>query len=199
MTVSMPDVDLGRDFAACLAEARGETPGPGRVGKGRHVALITPGRLVMILPCPPPEAVSDAMVASIRAIVPEELPQVIASIAFTDVVRRGVPDASAVNERIPFTGYLLGMAFVGHNVVVFEGHPSALAAGCAGSDLLVVDSAMADHLQDDWAAVAARAMRRPRILLFRRDGRVEVVDPSAPRPVKPAPAPPRKRRRWWPF
>jgi hypothetical protein len=57
---------------------------------------------------------------------------------------------------------------------------------------------MADHLQDDWVAVAARAMRRPRILLFGRDGRIVAIDPST-EPWKESEARPSKKRRWWPF
>src|SRR5262249_27234646 len=148
---------------------------------------------------PPQEAVSREWVESIRAIVPEEQPQNITSIAYTDVVSRGAFDASKVNDLIPFTGYLLGMAFLGHNVVVFEGHPSALVAGCQGADLLIVDDAMADLLQDDWVSVAARAMRRPRILVFRRDGRIMVVDPAPDRREKSEGGSERKKRKWWPF
>jgi hypothetical protein len=38
----------------------------------------------------------------------------------------GIPDAS---KAIPFLGLLIGWATVRHRVSVFEGHPSALAAG----------------------------------------------------------------------
>lgn len=192
MSVSMPEVDRERDFPTILAAARkltSETP------EHRQIALITPGRLVMMLPCPPAETVSQEMIASIREIVPEEQPQVITTIAFTDVVSRGPLEVAKVNQVIPFTGYLLGMAFVGHNVVVFEGHPSALAAGCLGADLLIVDGAMADQLQENWVVVAAGAMRKPRILVFGRDGRLVVVDPSTEHWVKSE----RKKPWWRPF
>jgi hypothetical protein len=58
---------------------------------------------------------------------------------------------------------------------------------------------MADHLQVDWVAVAARAMRNPRILLFHRDGRLMVVDPSTERWVRSGSESERKKRWWWPF
>jgi hypothetical protein len=202
MSIYMPAVDLNRNFSACLAEARKGNFGP-PAPEQRHVALITPGRLVMMLPCPHPEAVNPAMIAGIRAVVPEEQPQVISCIAFNDVVRMGALDVAKVNELIPFTGYLLGMAFLGHNVVVFEGHPSALATGCLEADLLIVDAPMADLLQEDWVAVAARAMRHPRILVFCRDGRLIRVDPSTERWVKiggdPDPRNEPRKRWWWPF
>lgn len=198
MVVSMPDVDTERDFSTVLAEARKGAPGPDHSAGERHISIITPGRLIMMLPCPPAGSVSPEMVEGIRRIVPDEQPQTISAIAFTDVVRHRALDAAKVNELIPFTGYLLGMGFLGHHVVVFEGHPSALSAGCLEADLLIVDGAMADHLQDDWVAVAARAMRQPRILLFGRDGRIVAIDPSTER-WKKSEAGPSKKRRWWPF
>jgi hypothetical protein len=198
MPISMPDVDAERDFSTVLAEARKGAPGPDHSAGQRHISIITPGRLIMMLPCPPAGSVSPEMVEGIRRIVPDAQPQAISAIAFTDVVRHGALDAARVNELIPFTGYLLGMAFVGHNVVVFEGHPSALSAGCLGADLLIVDGAMVDHLQEDWVAVAVRVMRQPRILVFGRDGRIVAIDPSMER-WKKSEEEPSKKRRWWPF
>lgn len=199
MSVFMPEVDLGSDFSTAVAEARKQTSGPGDPAREREVAIITPGRLIMGLPCPAQGSVAPQMVAGIRAIVPEEQPQDVTAIAFNDVVKRGALDASKVNELIPFTGYLIGMAYVGHSVIVFEGHPSALAAGCRDADLLIVDGAMAGHLQEDWVVVAARAMRNPRILLFGRDGKVMLVDPSTERWPRTEGSPEPKKRKWWPF
>jgi hypothetical protein len=53
-------------------------------------------------------------------------------------------------------------------VWIFEGHPSALAAGCRDADVLVVDGAMADLMQQDWIPVAAGTMRNPQILVHNR-------------------------------
>jgi hypothetical protein len=134
------------------------------------------------------------MVQQIRAIVPEAEPQVITVIAFNDVVNAGALNEEKVNRLIPLTLYLLGMAFLRHNVVVFEGHPSALAVGCAGADLLIVDGAMAERLQEDWFAVATSAMRRPRVLMFGRNGQIIPVDESTARWARPRAA--LDRRRW---
>jgi hypothetical protein len=51
---------------------------------------------------------------------------------------------------------------------VFEGHPSALAAGCREADVLIVDGAMVPYLQADWTAVASSAMKRPEIYVHDR-------------------------------
>jgi hypothetical protein len=77
-------------------------------------------------------------------------------------------------KAIPFFGYLLGLSYIGHPVVVFEGHPSAFRAGCRNAGLLIVDAAMAPHLQRDWMAAAWGVMESGAdILVFSRDGKVK--------------------------
>jgi hypothetical protein len=60
---------------------------------------------------------------------------------------------------IPFLGFLIGFAYIGHNVVVFEGHPTAFESGVKESDVLIVDSGMLPFIQKDWFEVARRVMR----------------------------------------
>jgi hypothetical protein len=202
MVFRMPEVDLDRDIAACFAEARQLSAGaidvPGEGPGQRHVTVITPGRLIMPLPCPPPDAVSVEMLVGIRRIVPPLPKLAITVIAFNDVVSQGALTPGQVNSLIPFLGYLMGMAFDGHTVVVFEGHPSALKVGCQNSNVLIVDQRMADHLQRDWVLAASTVMRYPRILVFQPDGSIAEVDISSPPPGK-AEGPSRSKKPWWPF
>jgi hypothetical protein len=182
MAVQMPDVDPDRDFAACFVQARRLSAGtvdvPGEEPGQRSVAIVTPWRLIMPIPCPPRQSVSAAMLASIRAIVPPHPKQAVTVIALNDVVKQGALTPGQANTLIPFLGYLVGMAYDGHTVVVFEGHPSALRAGCSDADVLIVDQAMVEHLQNDWIEVASAAMRKPRILIFGRDGSIAAVNPQ---------------------
>ena len=141
------------------------------------------------------------MLDGVRRIFPENPKQQIAVIANNNVVAAKAFTAREANALIPFLGYLLGLAFDGHTVVVFEGHPSALAAGCKGATLLLMDQAMIEGLQSDWAAVAASAMQVPQILMFGRDGSLSKVVPGGgPMASATPPAPPaQKKRGWWPF
>jgi hypothetical protein len=50
----------------------------------------------------------------------------IAAIAYTEL--SGL--RSDISKTIPFFGILLGFAYIGHAVWIFEGHGSALVAGC---------------------------------------------------------------------
>jgi hypothetical protein len=202
MAPRMPKVDFAGDIDACFAQARQLSAGavdvPDEPSGQRNVTIITPGRLIMPIPCPPPEAVSEEMLAGIRRIVPPEPKLAITVIAFNDVVARSALTAARANSVIPFLGYLMGMAFDGHTIVVFEGHPSALKAGCQNSDLLIVDETMADQLQDDWVSAASAVMRDPKILLFGRDGSISEVNAST-WSARRAEGPPRSKRPWWPF
>ena len=71
--------------------------------------------------------------------------------------------------KLVFLGMLLGFAYVGHAVWVFEGHPSALTEGCRDADVLLVDGGMLPFLAPDWHAVASHARRRPEIYVHDRE------------------------------
>ena len=202
MAAALPKVDKQVDFAEVVRKARRLCDNTVEVPERElpdepHLAVITPGRLVMLLSAAQKEVPPPPLVAAIRGIVPEEPPLQITVIASTDVVPAGALDAAGLGRLIPFTGYLMGMAYLGHNVIAFEGHPSALASGCQDADLLIVDEPVADLLQPNWPQVAARTMRRPRILLFCRNGEVGLVHQNSQRWMQRAT--PQPRRRWWPF
>src|SRR5260221_14492327 len=82
---------------------------------------------------------------------------------------------SEAQQTIPFFGYLRGLCYIGHKVLVFEGHSSALAAGVADADLLIVDGGMIPFLQPDWTTVAFSGERLQHILIFGRDGAISVM------------------------
>jgi hypothetical protein len=172
----MPEVDEVPDIADRFAVARRVTRGeetlrpdhPPEPGQ-RHVVLITPGRMLMQQPCPPPGSVDQSMIASIEQLAPGDKPLNITVIALNEI-QAVLTD---VSKAIPFFGYLLGLCYVGHNVTIFEGHSSALAAGCADADLLIADAAMIPFLQEDWLKVAFSSGTAQRLLVFYRDGRLE--------------------------
>src|SRR5207249_4618646 len=128
-------------------------------GTGRHVVVVTPGRILMFNPCPPAGSMPAAKTAAIERMISPAPKRNIAAIAYTELEAVRTDSARA----IPFLGILLGFAYTGHAVWVFEGHSTALAAGCRNADLLIVDGGMVPHLQKDWQAVANGMMRHPEI------------------------------------
>jgi hypothetical protein len=147
--------------------------------------------MIIPIPCPPHGSFGPELIAAVRRFVPEDEPQAITVIAFNDVLRAHLPGGpkeqgitpELVNLLIPFLGYLLGMAYTGHSVVVFEGHSSALALACQDADLLIVDEAMLARMQPGSVGVASRAMRNPQILVFGRNGRIIPLDPASAQPL----------------
>jgi hypothetical protein len=139
----------------------------------RAVAIVTQGRLITFAPCPPPNSMSAQDIESIIRILPAEPSLRVTAISYT-LLEALMRDQS---KCIPFLGHLLGFGYVGHRVVVFEGHPSAFTSGVRDSDVLIVDSGMLPFLQPDWARVA-RGVLRPAAKIFihdRESYRLDVV------------------------
>jgi hypothetical protein len=166
----MPGVELLSDMDALFAAARrlsatGEYPAGGAPTaeaaglekmKGlRSAVILTPGRLMMPVPAPAPGSVSKEMVQSVSHLLPPDPPLAVSVISYTYVPALIQDKARA----IPFLGFLVGFAAIGHTVVVFEGHPSAFESGVRGSDVLLLDSGMLPFIQKDWKETAFRLMR----------------------------------------
>jgi hypothetical protein len=164
--VRMPDVDepadIERVFAQARQAAREQAGEPGQ--SARQVIIVTPGRMVMVQPCPPAGSMPARQVASIEQMIPSTAKRNVTAIAYTELEAL----TRSADKAMPFLGIIPGFAYIGHAVWVFEGHPSALAAGCREADVLIVDGAMVPYLQADWTAVASSAMKRPEIYVHDR-------------------------------
>jgi hypothetical protein len=159
-TPHMPGVDLLSDMDALFDKARhslltGEHLTEKDESGQRAIAIITPGRMTMFVECPTPGSLSNKSVAPMTMLFPSEPPLNIAVVSYTflDALIQDKP------RCIPFLGYLVAWGYVGHSVVVFEGHPSAFESGIRNSDVLLVDSGMLPFLQVDWVEVAHKVMR----------------------------------------
>jgi hypothetical protein len=162
----MPDVEEPPKLEEIFDKARkaaAEETTPTR-GKNRHVVIVTPGRMLMLQPCPAPGKMKKEAVEAVEKIMSSKTRRNVAVIAYTQL------DALQANpgQAIPFFGLLMGLAYIGHSVWVFEGHTSALAAGCRQADLLIADNQMVPFLDPDWIATASAAMRRPLIFTHER-------------------------------
>lgn len=165
----MPEVDVPADVKSVFRKARAAVVNAGSkegLAPGqRCIGIVTPGRMVMFLPAPKTGAVPDQFVAQVKALLPGDKPLNIAAISFTALE----PLMQGKAKCIPMLGQLLGFAYIGHHVLVFEGHPTALEHAVADCDVLWIDSAMLPFLQKDWIDVAYRVMPdRPRIFVFDR-------------------------------
>jgi len=162
----MPEVDEPPKLEEIFDRARraaAEDMMPGK-GKNRHVVFITPGRMLLLQPCPAPGAMEHAAVESVEKIMSSKTKRNVAVIAYTELAAL----QAGLAQTIPFFGLIMGLSYIGHTVWIFEGHPSALTIGCREAELLIADNAMVPFLQKDWVKVAATAMKRPLLFVHER-------------------------------
>ncbi len=154
----MPNVSEPDDLREIVARARAI------LGCAeRKVAILTPERNLRIVFAPPAGSMSQEHVDPVRRIFPgSQLNITVVSFTASDALEKN--DARC----IPMLGTLAGLAYVGHSVLVFEGHAAAFETVVAGSDALVIDSGMLPFLQSDWFDAAKRNMPQGKILCFDR-------------------------------
>src|SRR5215213_4389964 len=147
-----------------LTEA-GEHP-PNMVAGQRAVAIVTPGRLIMLDPCPEPNTVPEEKIDPMGRLLSPDPPLTITAISHTRIEAL----TTDMNKAIPFRDFLNAWAYAGHNVVVFEGHPSAFESGIRDSDVLLIDSGMTPFVQFNCVEVAYRVMHESgRIFIHDRE------------------------------
>jgi hypothetical protein len=163
----MPEVSIRSDIQEVFARLRSSAAAPGAEG---GLAILKPDRTHLLMPRLAASPSLETMAGNMDRLIPGAVKRNIAVIAYTvfDNPAGAAPGLAEVSKAIPFLGILVGLSYIGHTVWVFEGHPSALAAGCSEADVLVVDSAMRAFLPSGWDAAAAAVMRNPNILVHDR-------------------------------
>jgi hypothetical protein len=165
--VYMPDVSPRSDIEEVFANVRRTAAGR---GAGDGLVIVKPDRTHVVMPRLAETEALKKMAENMDAMVPASTQRNIAAIAFTVLAAAdgGPPGLVEVSKAIPFLGMLVGFSYIGHAVWVFEGHASALAAGCRNADILLVDSAMRPLLAPGWDEKAAAVMRNANILVNNR-------------------------------
>src|SRR5579864_278821 len=165
----MPEVDVRPDMEGLFAKARIEIASGGE----RRVGIVTPGRLTMLVPAPRPGSIPKEFVAQVSQLLPSAKPLNITFVGYTQLEALMQDKAKC----IPQLGQLLGFAYLGHSVIVFEGHSSAFEYALRDCDVLMIDSGMLPFLQPDWVDVALRLMRPGAKILVqdRKSGRLQPV------------------------
>lgn len=166
----MPEVFIRSDLEDVFARARSSAADVSLGAEGlyhRQIIIVTPGRLLVKKECPLASTLLPEQIALLEKFVPRKPVLQICVIAFTELEAL----KKDMRQAIPFVDYLMGFAALGHSVWVFEGHPSALAAGCREADLLLVDSGMLPALEKnpDWRETVSQVMRQPDIKLVSRN------------------------------
>jgi hypothetical protein len=165
----MPEVDIRPDIETVFTKARKAADESREDGDGlfhRQVIIVTPGRLLISKICPLPSEIPADELSRLSSLIPPQPQKNISAISFTyfEALKKDVLQA------IPFFGFLLGFAAIGHKVWVFEGHSSAMRAGCQNSDILLVDGGILPFLGDEkeWRTTAMDVMRGNEIKIIPR-------------------------------
>ena len=162
----MPEVvaasNIGEIFENIRKIAAGEK------GQGGLV-ILRPDRNYLVVPPMPENPVLKKFAEGLAHLFPDGVQRNIAVISNTAFGGGPeTPSIADVDKAIPFFGLLMALSYLGHAVWVFEGHASALQAGCWNADALLVDSAMIPLLPTDWQETARAAMRNANILVHDR-------------------------------
>jgi hypothetical protein len=137
----------------------------------RGVSLVRADQSHFILRAPPPGSIKPEMVAGVKSVIDSEQPRNIAALAAADALAGDPskpPTLPDVARHVPFFGLLVGLAYVGHAVWIFEPVPTMLTPGFEEADVLIVDSNAIATLPSGWAEDAALIMRNPNILVYDR-------------------------------
>jgi len=150
--VHMPEVDIRPGLDEIFAQAKSLAAEETILADGTHlrrVVIVSPGRLLLIKDSYPPDTLPLESRMVLEELLPTDRSLKIAVIAYTymDALRTDIRNA------IPFFDYLLGFAYLGHAVWIFEGHASVLEIGCRGADYILVDQRMLPFLIEDWEQV----------------------------------------------
>jgi hypothetical protein len=164
----MPEIAMSDDIEQVFSGVRRTAAG---VKGTRGLVLVAPDRRMLLMPALEPSEKLNEMAAGMERLIPSAVKRNIAVIACTEI-----PSATAnafniaeANRAIPFLGLLTALTYLGHSVWIFEGHASALAAGCRDADVLLVDSGMLPYLVKGWEDTAGAAMRNANILIHDRN------------------------------
>ena len=133
----------------------------------RRLIMLTPDRQIKTSTnLAPRDTLPHEFIAHLESIAPSTEQWLIAAIGMTDFEALQEDPYQAV----PFLGTLEGFVQLGHAVLLFEGHSSALGAVCENADLLLVDELMIPHLQPDWLQIALSVMRNEYVIRINRNG-----------------------------
>ena len=151
-TVHMPEVDIRPDLDGIFDQAKDLAEKETILADGTHlrrVVIVSPGRLLLIKDSYPPDTLPMESRITLEELLPTDHSLKIAVIAYTymEALR------ADIRQAIPFFDYLLGFAYLGHAVWIFEGHDSVLEIACRGADYVLVDQRMLPFLEQDWEQI----------------------------------------------
>lgn len=138
----------------------------------RVVSLLRPNQVLYGLAAPAPGTINPQLEAGVRAMVSDEQQRNIAALAAPGALSAGdlgkAPVVAEIARQVPFFGLLVGLAYIGHAVWLFEASADMVPVGCEEADVALIDSNAVPNMPQGWAADIGAIMRNPNILVFDR-------------------------------
>ncbi len=159
-------MNLDADVAELFARVREKLPlgrAPEEMKAGEPwLGIVCPDRSFFLVTLSVAAELPPQLVEQNKDCIPYTKPLNITAVGFTGL--RPSPEI----RRMPFVASILPFAYIGHSIVIFEGHESGFEASLKDADVLIIDSGMLPFLQPNWFEVARRA--------FREHGRIRMFD-----------------------
>lgn len=129
-----------------------------------HIAILNKDRSSLYFPCPPkgsiPKELEDM---AISLLSPSEPCNVI-------VIGNTAPfcNHSHPSSAIPFFSLLIGLSYIGHTVIIFEGDKTTMEVFCKDADICIVDEAMIKFLEQDWNETLKGLIKNEEVYVYDR-------------------------------
>jgi hypothetical protein len=162
--VRMPEVLIPANIEEIFAKIREISCGEKHEG---GLVILRPNRSYLVVPCMPDNPGLKKFASGLSHLLPSGVQRNVAVISNNEFSDQ-TPSVTDVDKAIPFFGLLMALSYLGHAVWIFEGHASALEAGCREADALIVDSALIPVLAGEWQEKVRAVMRSPNILVHDR-------------------------------
>jgi hypothetical protein len=162
--VRMPEVLIPGNIEEIFSKIREIASGEQHKG---GLVILRPNRSYLVVPRMPDNPGLKKFATGLSHLLPPGVQRNVAVISNTEFSDQ-TPSVTDVDRAIPFFGLLMALSDLGHAVWIFEGHTSALEAGCRHADALIVDSALIPLLVREWPEKVRPAMRSQNILVHDR-------------------------------
>ena len=103
----MPEVDEVANIEEAFTKARKAAAGEeSPEQKGRNVIIVTPGRMLMLQPCPAPGSMASSQVATVEGMIPAKVKRNVAAIAYTELSALSADISKTIPSSESFSAFL---------------------------------------------------------------------------------------------
>lgn len=130
-----------------------------------HVAILNKDRSSYFFPCPPKGSISKELEDMAKSLLSPSEPCKVIIIGNTEPFSNLKTHPS---NAIPFFSLLIGLSYIGHTVIVFEGNKDTMEVFCKDADICIVDDAIAKLMESDWKDTIKSLVKNEEVYIYDR-------------------------------